>query len=60
MNEYIEIDLQEVERFIHNPDFHYYLVNNVSDFNSAAFILQTLLNAVETAKEQLQAQELDF
>lgn len=52
--EYIQINLEEVEAFINNQDFHYYLVNNVNDFNSAAFILQTLLDAVDAAKKQLQ------
>ena len=52
--EYVQVDLEEVEAFIKNQDFHYYLVNNVSDFNSAAFILQTLLDAVDAAKKQLQ------
>ena len=52
--EYVQVDLEEVEAFINNQDFHYYLVNNVSDFNSAVFILQTLLDAVDAAKKQLQ------
>lgn len=55
--EYVEVDMEEVETFIHNQDFHYYLVNNVKDFNTAAFILQTLLDAVEAAKKQLQVED---
>lgn len=51
--EYVQVDLEEVEAFIKNQDFHYYLVNNVNDFNSAVFILQTLLDAVDAAKKQL-------
>ena len=48
--DYIEVDINEVERFIKNPDFHYYLVNNVTEFNTAAFILQVLLDKVEEIK----------
>ena len=54
---YIEIDIDEVDKFVHSSDFHYYLVNNVTDFNTAAFILQTLLDAVEAIKKQCQGDE---
>ena len=51
----IEIDINEVDKFVHSADFHYYLVNNVDDFGTAAFILQVLLDKVEEVKKQLQA-----
>lgn len=57
MDEYVEVDLEDVERFIHNSDFHYYLLNNVTDFNTAAFILQTLINTVEEIKKQYQVED---
>lgn len=57
MDEYIEVDLEDVERFVNNPDFHYYLLNNVTDFNTAAFILQTLIDTVEEIKKQHQVED---
>ena len=47
----IEVDINDVERFINNPDFHYYLVNNTVDFGTAAFILQTLLDKVKEIRQ---------
>lgn len=47
----VEVDINEVERFINNPDFHFYLINNVSEFTTAAFILQTLLNKVKEIRQ---------
>lgn len=49
--DYVEVDMNEVERFINNPDFHYYLVNNVVEFSTAAFILQTLLDKVQEMRQ---------
>jgi hypothetical protein len=58
MNEFVlEIDLDLLDSFVHNQDFHYYLVNNVADFNTAAFILQTLMDTVEKLKCQLNDEE---
>lgn len=48
----IEIDINDVERFVNNEDFHYYLVNNTTEFATAAFILQTLLDKVDEIKKQ--------
>lgn len=45
-----EIDINDIEEFINNPDFHQYLLMNSKDFGTAAFILQTLLNRVEEIK----------
>jgi hypothetical protein len=54
MSEYIEIDIDDLDSFVHNQDFHYYLLNNTTDFNTAAFILQTLIDTVEELKQQQQ------
>lgn len=45
----VTIDLEEVKNFIENPDFHQYLLAHTPSFETAAFILQSLLDAVETA-----------
>lgn len=47
----IEVDINDVERFVNNPDFHYYLINNTTEFETAAFILQTLLDKVKEIKQ---------
>lgn len=47
--ESLTLDLQEVNDFIHDPDFHAYLLLHTSDFTVAAWILQTLLDAVAKA-----------
>lgn len=47
------IDLQEVDDFIHDPDFHAYLLLHTSDFAVAAWILQTLLDEVAKAGQTI-------
>ena len=51
----VEIDINDVERFVNSQDFHYYLVNNTTEFTTAAFILQTLLDKVDEIKKQPKA-----
>ena len=51
--EIIEVDLDEVKEFIENPEFHQYLLANTTEFSTAAFILQTLLDAVENAIQRI-------
>ena len=49
----ITIDLDEVKAYIENPEFHRYLLDTAPSFEAAAFILQTLLDAVESAVNQV-------
>ena len=49
--ENVTVDLQQVDDFIHNPDFHAYLLLNTMNFEVAAWILQTLLDGVNNAKQ---------
>lgn len=51
MDTTVEVDINDVERFANNPDFHYYLVNNTTDFGTAAFILQTILDKVKEVRQ---------
>ena len=47
----IEIDLADVKGFLENADFHRYLLANTPNFETAAFILQAALDAVENATQ---------
>lgn len=49
----ITIDLQEVKDYIENTDFSKFLLDTVPSFGCAAFVLQTLLNAVEEAAQSI-------
>jgi hypothetical protein len=46
----ISVDIEEVEKFISSDDFSKYLLDK-TDIGVAAFILQSLLDAVDKAKE---------
>ena len=45
--------LEEVEATVTNDKFAQYLLSHTTDFAAAAFILETLLNAIDEAKEKL-------
>ena len=45
--------LEEVEATVTSDKFAQYLLSNTTDFVVAAFIMQTLLNAIDEAKEKL-------
>ena len=49
----MEINIEDVEAFVTNADFHRYLLDNTADFAVAAFILQTLLDTVDQLKTQV-------
>lgn len=53
MEQEIIVDLDEVKAFVENPDFHHYLLTNTNEFSTAAFILQTLLDAIENASQSV-------
>ena len=53
----VEVDLDEVKRTIEAPEFAQYLLSHTTQFSSAAFILQTLLDAVEGAAASLDNSE---
>ena len=52
----ISVDIEEVEQFILSDKFKDFILNNTT-FGTAAFVLQTLLEAVETAKENFKETE---
>ena len=55
----VQIDrevLDEVETTVTDDKFAQYLLSHTTDFASAAFIMQSLLNAIDEAKEKLNEQ----
>lgn len=53
----ISVDIEDVEQFIISDKFRDFLLNNTSEFGTAAFILQSLLNAVDDMKEHMKETE---
>jgi hypothetical protein len=49
MNFEVEVDLNEVRQVIESEDFAQYLLSHTVEFGTAAWILQTLLDAVDAA-----------
>ena len=45
--------LEEVEATVTSDKFAQYLLSNTTDFVVAAFIMESLLNAIDEAKEKL-------
>ena len=53
MDTTITVDLDEINNYIHSSEFHRYLLDTTPSFEAAAFILQTLLDAVDDAAKQI-------
>lgn len=49
----MDVDLKEVKEVIEHPDFAQYLLSHTTSFGAAAFILQTLLDAVDDAARSI-------
>lgn len=43
----MSVSLKEVEEFVTSDKFTQFLLNNTTDLSVAAYVLQTLLNAIE-------------
>lgn len=43
----VRVDLDEVKAFVESEKFTQFLLSNTTDFGTAAYILQTVLDAVE-------------
>ena len=50
----VDVDIEEVEKFILSDDFRDYLLSSTTDFGVAAFILQSLMNAVEDVRMKME------
>lgn len=53
----MDVDLAEVKNVIEHPDFAQYLLSHTTSFGAAAFILQTLLDAVDEAARSVDNSE---
>lgn len=54
----VTVDLAEVKEFIESEKFCQFLLTNTTQFSTAAFILQTLINAVDAAAQQVDKDEI--
>ena len=50
----ISVDIEDVEEFVISDKFRDFLLENTTDFGTAAFILQSLLEAIDDAKNKLE------
>lgn len=46
----VKIDIDNVEAFVTSDKFRDFLLNNTTDFGTAAFVLQTLLDKIDEIK----------
>ena len=46
----IDVDIKEVETFVTSDKFRNFLLSNTTDFGTAAFVLQTLLEKIDEVK----------
>lgn len=53
----LTIDLEEVKEYIESNKFTRFLLDTAPSFETAAFVLQSLLNAVDDAKQSLDKEE---
>lgn len=47
MNMDMTVNIKDVKKFVESQKFIQFLSNNITDFSTAAFILQTLLDKVK-------------
>lgn len=47
----VELNIKNIEEFILSDNFRNFLMSNTTDFGTAAFIMQTLLEKVDELKE---------
>jgi len=50
----VDVDIEEIEKFIMSDKFRDFLLSNTSDFGVAAFILQSLLNDVDEVRMKME------
>ena len=59
MFEDITVDLDEVENYVTSDKFTQFLVNTTTNFGTAAFVLQEVMNAVQRAKAGARNEVID-
>lgn len=55
----ISIDLNEVEDYVTSDKFTQFLLNTTTNFGTAAFVLQEIMNAVQKAKASARNEVID-
>lgn len=50
----IEVNIDDVRKFVESSGFTNYLLNNTTDFNTAAFILDTVIKAINKVEKDFQ------
>lgn len=53
----IDIDIKNIEDFVKSDNFISFLQNKTTNFSTAAFILQTLLDKIDEIKKLIKEQE---
>ena len=48
----VSVNLEDVEKSIISNNFRDFIITNTKDFRTAAFILQSLTDALQKAKEE--------
>ena len=48
----IELDLKEIEEFVTSDNFIQFIINNTTQFGTAAFILQTLTEKLDEINQE--------
>lgn len=48
----VSVNIEDVENFILSDNFRNFLLENTTDFGTAAFILQTLLDTIDNVKKE--------
>ena len=51
----ITINMNSIRKFVESEEFHQFLLSHTTDFGTAAWVLQTLLEACSEAEEKLAA-----
>lgn len=48
----MSVNMDNIKEFIENEEFHQFLLSHTTDFRTAAWVLQTLLDAYDEACEK--------
>lgn len=48
----IELNIEEVEEFVTSDEFIQFIINNTTQFGTAAFILQTLTEKIDEIRQE--------
>lgn len=49
----IELNIEKVEEFVTSDEFIQFIINNTTQFGTAAFILQTLTEKIDEIRQEI-------